>query len=395
MKRFGLRALTFTLLLSMLASFAIFRSFALPRETIAEAASLIGGVRVSPSVSAQSAVLIEEESGSVLFEKNADARLPMASTTKIMTALVALEHAAPETVITVPREAVGTEGSSIYLFEGEQLTLEQLLWALLLASANDAAEAIAYGVAGGIEPFAALMNEKAASLGLTDTHFENPHGLDAPDHYTTARELAIITRAALANELIRKMVSTRKTTIPHNGTEGMRLLVNHNKLLRLYEGAIGVKTGFTKRSGRCLVSAAERNGVTLIAVTIHAPDDWNDHRAMLDAGFAALAAVSLCTEGGISLQVPVVGGVAPEITVRSAGERHLVLPAGHGEITASVELPRFLYAPVENGAAVGRVVWRMDGKIVAEVPLTAVGEVAAPKKVGWFRRLWNSLFHHL
>ena len=133
MKRFGLRALTFTLLLSMLASFAIFRSFALPRETIAEAASLIGGVRVSPSVSAQSAVLIEEESGSVLFEKNADARLPMASTTKIMTALVALEHAAPETVITVPREAVGTEGSSIYLFEGEQLTLEQLLWALLLA----------------------------------------------------------------------------------------------------------------------------------------------------------------------------------------------------------------------------------------------------------------------
>lgn len=355
-------------------------------------APLLAGVRVSPSVSAQSAVLTEAESGEVLFAKSADDRLPMASTTKIMTALVALEHAAPETIVTVPREAVGTEGSSVYLFEGEQLTLEQLLYALLLASANDAAVAIAYGVAGGVEPFAALMNEKAAALGLTNTHFVNPNGLDDPDHYTTARELAVIARAALGNDLIRKMVSTRKTAIPHNGEEGRRLLLNHNKLLRQYEGAIGMKTGFTKRSGRCLVSAAERNGVTLIAVTLNAPNDWNDHKTMLDQGFAALVSVPLCAADGISLQVPAVGGTEPEVTVANAEPKRLILPSGHGEITASVELPRFLYAPVAAGDAVGRVVWRLDGVPVCEVALLAKSDVGTPKKAGWFRRLWEKIF---
>ena len=358
------------------------------------AAGLLSGVRVSPSVSAKSAVLAEVGSGEVLFEKNADERLPMASTTKIMTALVALEHAAPETVVTVPREAVGIEGSSIYLFEGEQLTLEELLWALLLASANDAAAAIAWGVAGGVEPFAALMNEKAAALGLRDTHFVNPHGLDDPDHYTTARELAIIARAALGNDLIRRMVATEKTTIPHNGTAGVRLLVNHNKLLRRYKGAIGVKTGYTRRSGRCLVSAAEREGVTLLAVTINAPSDWNDHAAMLNAGFAALTSVTLASPGGIAAEVPAVGGVAGSVTVANTALCRVTLPADHSQITAAVELPRFVYAPVGAGEAVGRVVWRMDGRTVAEVELLARTDVpATPKKAGWFRRLRDRIFH--
>lgn len=358
------------------------------------AAGLLSGVRVFPSVSAKSAVLAEVGSGEVLFEKNADERLPMASTTKIMTALVALEHAAPETVVTVPREAVGVEGSSIYLFEGEQLTLEELLWALLLASANDAAAAIAWGVAGGVEPFAALMNEKAAALGLRDTHFVNPHGLDDPDHYTTARELAIIARAALGNDLIRRMVATEKTTIPHNGTAGVRLLVNHNKLLRRYKGAIGVKTGYTRRSGRCLVSAAEREGVTLLAVTINAPSDWNDHAAMLNAGFAALTSVTLASPGGIAAEVPAVGGVAGSVTVANTALCRVTLPADHGQITAAVELPRFVYAPVGAGEVVGRVVWRMDGRTIAEVELLARTDVpATPKKAGWFRRLRDRIFH--
>ena len=222
-----------------------------PADTVPE------GCIGSLPVSAESAILIEAKTGTALYEKKADERLPMASTTKIMTALVALELAPPETVVTVPREAVGTEGSSVYLFEGEQLTLEQLLYALLLASANDAAVAIACGTAGSVEAFAGKMNEKAASLGLRNTHFVNPHGLDDPDHYTSARDLAVIARAALEVPLIRKAVSTQKITIPHNAEDGVRLLVNHNKLLRTYDGAIGVKTGFTKRSGRCLVSAAE------------------------------------------------------------------------------------------------------------------------------------------
>ncbi|MBO4309392.1 MAG: D-alanyl-D-alanine carboxypeptidase [Clostridia bacterium] len=392
----GFSRTVFLFLLGLaLASLPVFHTFAQSRSvTETERASLLAGVRVSPSVSAQSAALMEAESGEFLFEKEADVRLPMASTTKIMTALVALEHAAPETVITVAHEAVGTEGSSVYLFEGEQLTLEQLLYALLLSSANDAAVAIAYGVAGGVEPFAALMNEKASSLGLRNTHFTNPHGLDDPDHYTTARELAVIARAALANDLIRKMAATRKTTIPQNGNVGMRLLVNHNKLLRLYDGAIGIKTGFTKRSGRCLVSAAEREGVTLIAVTINAPSDWNDHRAMLDQGFSHLAFVPLCAENGVSVELPVVGGLSETVAVSSKEERHLILPAKHGTIMASVELPRFLYAPVAAESEVGRVVWRMDGQIVSEVPLVAEKTVAAPEKPSRFRRLLEKIFHH-
>lgn len=392
----GFSRTVFLFLLGLaLASLPVFHTFAQSRSvTETERASLLAGVRVSPSVSAQSAALMEAESGEFLFEKEADVRLPMASTTKIMTALVALEHAAPETVITVVHEAVGTEGSSVYLFEREQLTLEQLLYALLLSSANDAAVAIAYGVAGGVEPFAALMNEKASSLGLRNTHFTNPHGLDDPDHYTTARELAVIARAALANDLIRKMAATRKTTIPQNGNEGMRLLVNHNKLLRLYDGAIGIKTGFTKRSGRCLVSAAEREGVTLIAVTINAPSDWNDHRAMLDQGFSHLTFVPLCAENGVSVELPVVGGLSETVTVSSKEERHLILSVEHGAITASVELPRFLYAPVAAESEVGRVIWRMDGQIVSEVPLVAEKTVAAPAKPSRFRRLLEKIFHH-
>ena len=203
-----------------------------------------------PTLSAQSALLLEAENGGVVYEKNAHTRLPMASTTKIMTALVALELASPNTVILTDGRAVGTEGSSIYLCEGEELTLEELLYALMLESANDAAVAIAIGVCGSEEAFVDEMNRRAASLGLSNTHFANPHGLDAETHYTTAYELAVIARAALQNPLLKTIVSTRKTTIPHQNTDGVRLLINHNKMLRLYDGCIGVKTGYTQKSGR-------------------------------------------------------------------------------------------------------------------------------------------------
>ena len=229
-----------------------------------------------PSLSAESAILIEASTGDVVMEKNCDTRLPMASTTKIMTALTALSIASPETPIVTDAAAVGVEGSSIYLTEGETLTLEQMLYALMLESANDAAEAIAIGLCKSKEAFADEMNRIADEMGLTDTHFVNPHGLDDEEHYTTARELSTIALHAMQNELFRTIVSTRKTTIPHSGEDAERLLVNHNKLLRIYEDCIGVKTGFTKRSGRCLVSAAERDGVELIAVTLNAPNDWDE-----------------------------------------------------------------------------------------------------------------------
>ena len=240
------------------------------------------------SVSARSAILIDLDEKSILYQRNARERMAMASTTKIVTALVACELSECDATVKIPREAVGIEGSSIYLCEGELLTVEQLLYALLLESANDAAVALAISVAGSIENFAQKCNEKAYSLGLRDTSFKNPHGLYDEEHYTTAYDLAILTAEALKNPTIAKICATKRATIPLGITkesptgDGLRYLKNHNKLLSTYEGAIGVKTGFTKKSGRCLVSAAERNGLTLIAVTLNAPDDWRDHSAMLD-----------------------------------------------------------------------------------------------------------------
>ncbi len=336
-----------------------------------------------PAVSARAACLIEAESGRVVYEKNADARLPMASTTKIMTALVALELGDPGQIIAAAPEAIGVEGSSIYLTEGEELTLEQLLYALLLESANDAAAAIAIGLSGSIEAFADEMNRKADALGLSDTHFANPHGLDHEAHYTTARELALITREALKHPLFAEIVATRKTTVPHAGSEGVRLLVNHNKLLRMYDGCVGVKTGFTTASGRCLVSAAKRDGVSLIAVTLHAPNDWQDHTALLDHGFSRLRAVTLCTPYTVSYALPTVGGSTDSVLLTNPRAHTVTLPVEAGEVTRRIEGRRFEFAPIEEGTPLATAVFYCDtdgdgrAEELARVPLTASHAVEA------------------
>ena len=348
----------------------------------------------SPSLSAQSAILMEAESGAVVYEKNAHTRLPMASTTKIMTALVALELATPDTVIPVDKRAVGTEGSSIYLCEGEELTLEELLYALMLESANDAAVAIAIGISRSEEVFVDAMNEKATSLGLSNTHFANPHGLDAEAHYTTAYELAVITQMALQNPLLKTIVSTRKTTIPHQNTDGGRLLVNHNKMLRLYDGCIGVKTGYTQKSGRCLVSAAERDGVTLIAVTIHSPDDWNDHSKLLDFGFFNYHSVELCP-ADFRFCLPVVGGKETYVTLGINQDTSVTLPIETGVIEQTIECPRYLYAPIKTGDVCGQMLFLCDTnndgmkEIIKEIPLIAQYSVEqySPRLSLWQRFL--------
>ena len=319
-----------------------------------------GEAAVAPSVSAESAILMEAQSAEIVFSKRADFPLPMASTTKIMTALTALSLAPADTVIKVDARAVGVEGSSVYLVENEELTLEELLYALLLESANDAAVAIAIGLCGSVEAFADNMNRIAGELGLLQTHFENPHGLDSSQHFTTAYELALIARAALQNPMLKTIFSTKKTTISHASEEQERYLVNHNKLLRTYDGCVGVKTGFTKRSGRCLVSAAERDGVLLIAVTLNAPNDWMDHTAMLDYGFTKYRSVILCEAEAILLSCPVVGGEESCVTVRNTDALRVTLPIGHGKVTKTVELPPFEYAPIAEGTVLGHVVFRCD-----------------------------------
>ncbi len=321
-----------------------------------------------PVVSAKSAVLIDRLSGDVIYDKNKDERLPMASTTKIMTALVAIENCDIDSIVTVSAEAVGVEGSSLYLKENSSLTMRDLLYGLLLQSANDAAEQIALEVSGSVCDFVELMNKKASELGLRDTHFTNPHGLPSEEHFTTAHELAIITSAAMNNSLFCEIVSSERKTITIDGEE--RLLVNHNKLLSSYDGAVGVKTGFTKTSGRCLVSSAERDGVSIIAVTLDAPDDWRDHSEMLDYGFSVITRRCVAQARKIYFDLPIISGNCSSVRCSNRDAVFLTLK-DDSKISIRIESDRFFPAPVNIGDALAQAVVSIDGKDVVYVPLYA------------------------
>lgn len=325
------------------------------------------------STSAKSAIAIEVSSGEVYYAKNENARLPMASTTKIMTALVAIESFDIDKTVHIKKEAVGIEGSSVYLFENEEISMRDLLYALLLNSANDAAVAIALEVGGSIENFSCMMNKRAKSLGLSNTNFENPHGLDSENHYTTAYDLAIITREAMKNDTFCEIISTRKkTSLKSDGNT--RLFINHNKLLSNYDGAIGVKTGFTKKSGRCLVSAAERDGVKLICVTLNAPDDWNDHKSMLDLGFSIYESISLYKASEYRFLQSVTGGKDLFVLLTNESEISFI-KRKNDEYTVHIELPYFSYAPINKGDTIGYMYIKINGKIIDESKLYAIYSV--------------------
>lgn len=255
---------------------------------------------VFPDIAAQSAAVISADTAEAVFLKNADARLPMASTTKIMTALVAMEALNPDTVFTVPREVCFVEGSSIYLSPGEKITVLDLLYGLLLESGNDAACALAVACSSDIDSFVALMNKKAAEMRLVNTHFDNPHGLSSENHYTTARELAIIAYYAMKNPLFREIAGTKSHTVRGENGEPVKYFSNHNRMLSTYSGATGIKTGYTIASGRCLVTSAKRDGSEFIAITLNDRSDFRDHAAMLDTAFENYRSATLVSEGQIS-----------------------------------------------------------------------------------------------
>lgn len=250
-----------------------------------------------PSIHAQAAAVIDVTSGRLLYSLHGDEELPIASLTKIMTAIVAIEHGKLSDMVTVGKNAYGKEGSSLYLHLGEEMSLENMLYGLMLRSGNDAATAIAEHVGGSEEGFVYLMNEKARLLGLTHTQFQNPHGLDAEGHYSSANDLAKLTSYALKNPHFKEIVRTPSKTAPNPNDPWDYKWLNKNKMLRFYDGADGVKTGYTKTARRCLVSSATRNGQQIAVVTLNDGDDWNDHRKLLDYGFANFPLTTLIGKG--------------------------------------------------------------------------------------------------
>jgi D-alanyl-D-alanine carboxypeptidase len=352
--------------------------------TVSKAYGLPAPGHAPPDTSARAMALLDVESGEFLCTKNASERLPMASTTKIMTALVALERLPLDRVVTVSPEATGIEGSSVYLYAGEQITVETLLFALLLSSANDAAVALAIETAGTVADFAALMNEKAAELGLADTHFCNPNGLHDAQHYTTASDLARLTAHALKDAQFARIVATRKHSVPQNGTDASRLFVNHNRLLGSYEGAIGVKTGFTKAAGRCLVSAAMRDGLTLVCVTLACPDDWRDHAALFDFGFSEYVRYTATPP---ALSLPVVGGACGEVAILPAHSPSFTLPREHEALTCTTVLPRFLFGGFDRGKEVGALIYRLNGVEIGRIPLLTATACAREEPLSLWARI--------
>jgi len=322
----------------------------------------------APGNSAASAILMDAGSGRVLYEKDAHEPRLIASTTKLMTALVAVESTPRlDTVIPVTA-ACQAEGSSMYLKEGEELTLKELLYGLLLQSGNDAALAIAIGCAGDVETFVGWMNQWAEDLGMKDSHFVNPNGLDDEAHYSTAYDLALLGQAALKNETLREIMATKSIQVAG------RSLTNHNKLLWRYEGCGGMKTGYTMAAGRTLVSCATRNGQTLICVTLNDPNDWQDHAKLFDYGFANFSAHPLARKDKVVRTLPVVGGLVPQVDVVTASD--VVYPLTASErVKAQIILPKNAPAPVRKGYVAGRLIFTVEGKQVGETYLLYAAEI--------------------
>lgn len=313
----------------------------------------------TPDVSARNAVLMSE-CGQVIFEKNADKQALIASTTKIMTAIIAIERLDSDAVVEIAADCCGIEGSSMYLKPGEHYSVDQLLKGLMLVSGNDAALALACCAAGTVEEFVALMNEKAAQLQMHSTSFVNPHGLNAEGHYSSAGDMAKLMAYCMKNPRFAELSALRSCTV------GEQTLVNHNKLLNELEGCVAGKTGYTKAAGRCLVSCCRRGDTGLICVTLSAPDDWNDHKKLYEWGFSKFCRRNAAE--GLSFTVPLtsVGGGALEAVPE---ESLWVFVPREAELEACAELPRFVFPPVNAGERAGNLKILYDGNIIAECRL--------------------------
>lgn len=340
-----------------------------------------------PNVSAAGAVLINADTGTVVYEHNAYEQRAMASTTKIMTALLTAEAGNLDERFTADSYAIKTEGTSMGLREGDIVTRRSLLYGMLLPSGNDAANAAAVSVGGSMGEFVKLMNKKAEELGLKDTHFANPSGLDAQGHYTTAYDLAMLTRAALQNPIFAEICSCASARVEFGNPPYMRTLSNSNKMLWQYEGCIGVKTGFTDNARRCLVSAAKKNGVTLIAVTLSDADDWADHTNMLNYGFTKVHPSEIVLPSPI--YVTVVGGYEQQVRLLLADR--ITLPLSEEEeqtLSIQVNTEPFLYAGFEKGKTAGKACVYLNGEYICCTELITDRAAAIDSEIGFWDKLW-------
>lgn len=346
-------------------------------------------VESTVSVSAKSAVLMCANNDSVIFEKNSTDKMSMASTTKIMTTLLALEEAqANNKEVTFGKEMIA-EGSSMYLNVGYKLKLTDLATGMMTVSGNDAANAAAIAVAGSIDKFAKLMNNKAKQIGMTSTNFVTPSGLDDDNHYSTALDMAKLMSYAMANKDFAQLTALKNAKVEFISPENMVVSYsNHNRLLSLYKYCNGGKTGFTKKSGRCLVTSAEKDGVKLIAVTLNAPDDWNDHINMYNYGFSKLQAVTN-VDKNFSVTVSVVGGAKNRITVKPVkAVEYIKEKDDNTDITKKVIMDSFLYAPLEKGEVVGTIEYYLGNKQLCKIPLVTNEQIEyKPQDKGLFEKI--------
>lgn len=332
-------------------------------------------VFAQPDVSASCAALMVAETGELIYGKNEHDRRSMASTTKIMTSLLAIEALTPQRKITVSADMLNVEGTSMGLLPGDTVTLEGLVYGMLLQSGNDAANVTAITLGGNVENFVSMMNKRAGEIGMNDTHFETPSGLDSKEHYSTAYDMALLGCTAIKNPEFAAVCAQKSAVVCYGNPPYRRTLTNHNRLLRIYDDAVGIKTGFTKKSGRCLVSAARRDGVTLVAVTLNAPDDWNDHSKMLEYGFSVVERHEADTDmSAVSLKIA--GGESESVPLKLSRPLQYISRKGESVRTEQkISLKKFEYAPIEENAVVGSVELIIDGNVVDRAEILTAGAV--------------------
>lgn len=341
------------------------------------------------STSAKASILINGDTGEVIYKSNENMQLSMASTTKIMTSLLLCEYGHFEETVTITKEMVAVEGTSMGLLPGDTVSLHDLLYGMLLASGNDAANTTAIAIGGSVVNFVELMNKRASEIGMRNTHFATPSGLDDSTHYSTAYDMALLAKTALQNEYFAYACSAKSAKLCYGNPPYNRSLKNHNRLLNMYEGCVGVKTGFTKKSGRCLVSAARRGNKFLIAVTLNDKNDWQDHIALFDYGFSVLKEKNIYLKNKV-LSVPIINGnkyyttaCIDEISISSVNK---------SKIDYKLNVKEFLYAPIKKGQVIGRADYYLDDKFYKSVPIISDKNVDYKvEKQNMFLKLFSNI----